>query len=187
MPTTGNSSRCRRTCIRAPGQCPEVTPPGPGAREFALTRPCARQPRVVPRAEFGRVTHVLEETAARGDLPERTAMSLALRVEPRLEGFNQRPPCAGEVSGPEQCGDGVDRELRFRAVGRCAGVVEAVVIVRADHLEHVTVAARYERCAPVDQAVVDLGLRDHARELSAYRYHRLIVEQGARAVAGRVY
>src|ERR1700733_4946591 len=76
MPITGNSSRCPRTCTRAPGQCPEVTPPGPEAREFALRwqqRTVALTLPVFPRTEFGCITHVLEQIAARGDLPERTA------------------------------------------------------------------------------------------------------------------
>src|SRR5215469_616567 len=70
-----------------------------------------------------------------------------------------------------------DRVLGFGAVGNDVGIVEAIVVIGTDDLEHEAVAPRDERNTVIDQPVMDVGLRDRPRQLAAHRHERIVAEQ----------
>src|ERR1700722_12879357 len=82
-----------------------------------------------------------------------------------------------------ESGDGVHRSFRFGAVGHRGSVIETIIVVVADYLEYHSVATRDESNAFVDQPIIDVRLRNHARQLSAHGCDGFIAEQSARAVA----
>ena len=58
---------------------------------------------------------------------------------------------------------------RFRRIGRCRLITEPVIVILADHLKYIPIAARNEIRVFVSQAIMNIGLRDRARELPAHR------------------
>src|SRR6202023_4004606 len=75
--------------------------------------------------------------------------------------------------------DGSHGVFGFSAVGYRGVVAEPVIIVVADHLEYQAVATWDEKNVLIGQSIVDVRLRNRARQLPPYRSDGLVAKQCA--------